>query len=92
MPLIHIDRPGFEDEDGVHFPMQCKDTIVQVLVTHAAIQGGGRPRKDGGYVPRFEAAREFFEILASKIFDAGPTEVTITRQDLFAEVFKGQKH
>ena len=69
MPLVHVDSSAYENAQGVHFPMLHGNSIVRVVVTRAAILGGGRPPADGRYLARFEAAREFFETIASEKFN-----------------------
>jgi hypothetical protein len=87
LPLNHVNRPGYENAQGVHFAMRHNDTTVRVLVTRAAILGGGKPPMDGAYLASFEARREFFESLASEKFDSdGPrAKITITREDLLLD-------
>jgi hypothetical protein len=82
--LTHVDSPGYENEQGVHFAMMNGDLTVRVLVTRAALQGEGRPPADGVYLRRFEAARVFFELLANEKFDLDrpAAKVIITAADL----------
>jgi hypothetical protein len=93
MPLTHVNSSGYENEQGMHFPMMHNNTIVRVVVTRAAIQGGGRPPEDGRYLARFEAAREFFEMLARELFDPSrPTaKITIAPEDLLGKVIESRK-
>jgi hypothetical protein len=93
MPLAHVNSSGYENEHGVHFPMLHGHTIIRILATRAAIQGGSPPPQDGRYLARFEAAREFFEILAREQFDpARPTaKITITREDLLGKVIESRQ-
>ena len=93
MPLVHVDSSTYENAKGVHFPMLHGNSTVRVVITRAAIQGGGRPPADGRYLAHFEVAREFFEIVASEKFDSGrPTaKITIDRVDLLGKATEGRK-
>jgi hypothetical protein len=93
MPLTHVNSSGYENEQGVHFPMVHNNTIVRVVVTRKAIRGGGRPPEDGRYLADFEAAREFFEMLAREKFDPSrPTaKITISGEDLLGRVVESRK-
>ena|ERR1700683_1249554 len=92
-PLSRVGGQGYENEQGVHFAMKHRDSIVRVLVARAAIYGAAPPPGEGGYLGRFEAAREFFESLAKEKFD--PTrpmaKITITREDLLGKVIQSRK-
>jgi Protein of unknown function (DUF1488) len=91
MPLDHVDRPGYEDKQGVHFPMMHNVTSVRVLVTRKAIQGASPSPEDGDYLARFEANRELFEIIARDKFepDEPTAKITITPDDLLGEFISG---
>ncbi len=85
MPLDHVDRPGYENKQGVHFPMIHNDTIVRVLVTREVLQGvESLPAEDGDYIARFEAHRKELETIASDKFDHGQFKgmMKITRDDV----------
>jgi hypothetical protein len=91
LTLAHVNSSGYENEQGVHFPMLRGHTIIRILATRAAIHSP--PPQDGRYLARFEAAREFFEMLAREQFDpARPTaKITITREDLLGKVIESRQ-
>jgi hypothetical protein len=74
--LVHVDRPFYETEKGIHFPMAYGDRTVRVFVERASIVGGS------GYAEncraRFEQSRDYFEFLAHEMFPAAPDRVRIT--------------
>jgi hypothetical protein len=83
LTLRHVDRPGYETDQGVHFPMMCGDRTVRVFVIRAAILG--RATDPGGScAKRFEDGRQLFEILAREKFDASSPRpsITVTKEDL----------
>jgi hypothetical protein len=80
MPLRSLNRPGFENIQGVHFPMTHDETTVRVLVTHEVLQAiDGSPHEQGGHIARFEAYRREFEAIASAKYDGarfhGPLKI-----------------
>ena len=85
MPLRHVDRPGHENELGVHFPMVGDDSIVRVVVARRILQDmKSTPLEDEGYLNRFEAFRKEFETIASDKFDEGSYggRIEITSSDM----------
>ena len=85
MPLSHIDRPGYETAQGVHFPMMHSDRTVRVLVPRDVLQSIQSFSREGGdCLSRFEAHRKEFEAVASDKFEGGPStvRVEITSDDL----------
>jgi hypothetical protein len=85
MPLGHVDRPGYENKQGVHFPMTHADTIIRILVSRDVLRGAeSAPPEDGGDMARFEAHRMEFEAIASDKFDHGQFRgmIKITRADV----------
>jgi hypothetical protein len=95
LTLAHVNSSAYENEQGVHFPMMHNHTIVRILAIRAAIQGSGRAPADGRYLARFDAAREFFELLAREKFDpVRPlAKITITSEDLLgkARIVEGRE-
>jgi hypothetical protein len=91
LALAHVNSSGYENEQGVHFAMMHNHTIVRILAIRAATQGSGRAPEDGRYLARFDAAREFFEMLAREKFDpARPlAKIRITKEDLLGEGHRG---
>ncbi len=85
MPLDHVDRPGYENKQGVHFPMMHSDTIIRILVTHEVLHGveSSLP-EEGSDMARFEAHRSEFEAIASDKFDHGQFKgmMKITKGDV----------
>jgi hypothetical protein len=85
MPLEHVDRPGHENLEGVHFPMMHDAMSVRVLVIRKVLQDlrSGRP-EESAYLARFEAFRREFEAIASDKFDHGPCKgkIEITSSDM----------
>jgi hypothetical protein len=59
----------------------------------APAKGPSDALEDGRYLARFEAAREFFEMLAREQFDpARPTaKIMIAREHLLGKVIEGRK-
>ena len=85
VPLDHVDRPGYENRQGVHFPMMHNDTIIRILVTREVLQGVASSLPgDGSDIARFEAHRKEFEAIASDKFDHGQFKGTmkIARDDV----------
>lgn len=85
MPLDHVNRPGYETTQGVHFPMRHSDRIVRVVVPRDLLQNlQSFSRESGGYLARFEAHRKEFEAVASDKFAGGPSKakIEITSDDL----------
>ena len=85
VPLSHVDRPAYENMQGVIFPMIHDCTPVRVLVTHEALQILERsPPEASEFMGRFEANRAALETIASEKFDDGRFEgmVRITGGDL----------
>ncbi len=85
MPLAHVDRPGYENAQGVHFPMRRGDTIVRVLVARRVLETIERaPVQGDSYIARFEVFRREFESIASDKFDHGPAraKIEITADDM----------
>jgi Protein of unknown function (DUF1488) len=83
LTLEHVDRPGYETDQGIHFAMMCGDRTVRVFVTRAAILG--RATDPGGSCSkRFEDGRQLFEILAREKYDASSSRpsITVTKDDL----------
>jgi hypothetical protein len=84
--LAHVDRPGLETSQGVHFPMAYGHRTVRVFVTRAAIMGRSAETYDS-CASKFQEGRGFFEILAREKFNAKPraASVAITAQDLLGQ-------
>ena len=68
MPLSHVELPGLEDIQEVHFPMMNENMSVRVVVAREAILRGGLSRGES-ILARFEFDRTFYEVLASEKFD-----------------------
>ena len=85
MPLNHVDRLGFENALGVHFPMTHEHTTVRVLVVRRVLQDlKNRTVDDDDYLGRFESFRKEFEAIASDKFDQGHSKgkIEITSSDM----------
>ncbi len=85
MPLNHVNVPGYENAQGIHFAMRHNDTTVRVLVTREVLQGlKSSLSNEGNDMTRFEAHRKEFEAIASDKFDHGQFKgmIKITRDDV----------
>jgi Protein of unknown function (DUF1488) len=84
MPLAHVDRPGLETPQGVHFPMMDGDRSVRVLVTCEAMAGKNAGPADGSYLARFVASRDLYEFVAREKFDPKRpvAKIEITYEDV----------
>ncbi|HYC26032.1 MAG TPA: hypothetical protein VEC58_08340 [Roseiarcus sp.] len=84
MPLTHVDRPGLETPQGVHFPMMDGDRSVRVLVTCEAMAGKSVGAADGSYLARFVASRDLYEFVAREKFDPKRpvAKIEITYEDV----------
>jgi hypothetical protein len=80
--LTHVDSPGYENEQGVHFAMMNGDLTVRVLVTRAALQG--RPPADGVFFGASKPREYFSKCLQTRnsIWIARTAKVVITAADL----------
>ena len=81
--LAHVERPGIEDRQGVHFAMMFGTMSVRVFVSRAAIAGDS-PHFEGSYLARFETDRGIFETVAREKFDPDRpvAKITINREDI----------
>ena len=94
MPLVHVDRPGYENAQGVHFPMRRDDATVRVLVARSVLATmESAPAQAGSYIQRFEVFRREFESIASDKFDRGPAKakIEITADDMMKFLVDGLK-
>jgi hypothetical protein len=85
MPLAHFNSHGYEDQQGVHFPMMHNNTIIRILVTREVLQGlKGSAPEEGNYMASFEAHRKEFEAIATNKFEHGQFRamMKITREDV----------
>lgn len=85
MPLDRINRAGFENAQGVHFPMRDRHTTVRVLVARRVLQDMRSSSTDSGAcLARFELFRKEFEAIASDKFDHGHgrAKIEITSSDM----------
>jgi hypothetical protein len=85
MPLDHVNRAGFENALGVHFPMRNRHTTIRVLVARRVLQDMRSSSGDGGAcMARFESFRKEFEAIASDKFDHGDgrAKIEITSGDM----------
>lgn len=84
MPLKPVNRPGYENMQGVHFAMMHDDVSLRVLITRAALQGDGSPLSQGGCLARFETYRDVYETVAREKFETARCRgsMTITLDDL----------
>jgi Protein of unknown function (DUF1488) len=85
MPLDRVNRAGFENALGVHFPMKDRHTTVRVLVARRVLQDmRSSPSDSRAYMARFESFRKEFEAIASDKFDHAQSrgKIEITSSDM----------
>jgi hypothetical protein len=85
MPLDRVNRAGFENALGVHFPMRNRHATVRVLVARRVLQDMRSSNgESGACMARFESFRKEFEAIASDKFDHGEggPKVEITGSDM----------
>jgi hypothetical protein len=77
MALSPIGNPAHQTIRGVRFAMLGGAGLVDVSVTHAALEEieAPRPERDG-YLGRFEKHRDTFEKIASNKHQRGQVEMT----------------
>jgi len=79
--LIHIDRPIYETDRGIHLLMAYGDRIVRVFVERAAIVGeSGDPGEPCAAL--FERNRGHFELLAREKFRVDSQRASVTIKEI----------
>jgi hypothetical protein len=87
MPLTHVNHPGIETSQGVHFPMTNGYKILHVFVTVDALLGKDKPSVGVSYLDRFAPNRDVFEFIASEKYrlnQSTPPKITITLEDVLS--------
>ena len=75
MSLSSIGNPAWNTIRGVRFAMQYGPTLIEVLVTHAALEDIERiPLGAGGHLACFKKHRDTFEQTASAKHQRGQLE------------------
>jgi hypothetical protein len=96
MPLTHVNHPGIETSQGVHFPMMNGYKIVHVFVTVDGLLGKDKSSAGVSYLDRFAANRDVFEYIAGEKYrlnQSTPPKITITLDDVLSVAQRRQtKH